>query len=387
VFPKLGKCLRSAKRKANADVGGSITAGGYGDRNVVIAMRTEQEKSFRQHLIICLGTALTICVVVELACFSLGVAPLFTPNLPLNEKMRFIREHRLGTAPIGVVSGASLALNDLDSDLLEDKESRPFINLGANGVTVRTAEHFYNEFAALYRIREVIFVAAPIEMRDTYRLDVDVPDGVFRRYVLGKMTMAEEFTYRDITGLMSYWRNWRDYHSRTAPSSMAFSKTGAVPLEIGRDTSDPRLWGGVTIEQNINCLHCVNDLAAFCRDVRSEGRPFTVVVGPIRQGVLAAIPKVRTLDADRRARIRKVAEACGASVFDVSDYMSVDDTCFANSIHLNAPGMRAMTEQFIRFRRGENIDRGTQLTCGTLDLAAGSSANQKKALAFRSVSE
>jgi hypothetical protein len=351
-------------------------------------MSTNQEQSFRRHLLVCLGTALGICAAVELTCVSLGVAPLFTPNLPLNEKMRFIREHHLGSTPIGVVSGASVALNDIDSDLLQDQEGYPFINLGANGISVPTTEAFYKDVAALYPVREVIFAASPLEMRDAYRSNVEVTDSVFRRYVLGKMTMFEEFTYRDIPGLMSYWRNWRDYHDRTAPSSMAFSKTGAVPLDINGNTADRQSWSGDTILPDITCLHCVDDLARFCKDVRAHGRPFTVVLGPIRPGVLATMPRVRAVDADRRERIRTIVKACGASLFDVTEYASLDDACFANSVHLNGHGMSAMTEQFVRYRRGEKAAQRIPLPCGGVPLVArGSIAPQAQSPAPRPGSE
>jgi hypothetical protein len=326
-------------------------------------MRSDSDKRLQRHLLVCLGTTLGICSAVELLCLSVGIAPFFTPSLAINEKMRFIRDHRLGSNPLTVVSGASVALNDLDSDLLQDEERRPFINLGANGVSVPTSERLFKRFAALYRVREVIFAASPIEMRDTYRTDIDVPDSVFRRYVQGSLTIAEEFTYRDIPGLISYWKHWPDFHTRTAPSSLAFSKTGAVPLDIYRDTSDPRIWEGDTIQQDLSCLHCVNDLANFCRDVRAEGRPFTIVVGPIRPAVLARMPKVRAISVDRLARIRAVAKDCGASLFDATDFVTLDDTCFANSIHLNAHGMSAMTALFARYRRGEPMPRGVPLRC------------------------
>ena len=203
-------------------------------------VKTDHKHSFGRHISTCLATALVICAAVELTCLSLGIAPFFTPNLPLNEKMRFLRDHRLGPAPVAVVSGASIAVNDIDSDLLEDEEKSSFVNLGANGISVPTAEQFYKQLADIYSVREVIFAASPVELRDAYRSDVQVPTPVFRRYVLGRMTMAEEFTYRDISGLMSYWKNWGDYHGRTSPSSMAFTKTGAVPLEIGPGSAEYR---------------------------------------------------------------------------------------------------------------------------------------------------
>jgi len=344
-------------------------------------MKTDHEHSFGRNIIICLATSLGLCVVVELTCLSLGIAPLFTPNLPLNEKMRFLREHRPGSAPTTVVSGASIALNDIDSDLLQDEEKRPFINLGANGISVPTSQEFYQRLADVYPVREVIFAASPIEMRDAYRSDVDVPAPVFRRYVLGRMTMAEEFTYRDISGLLSYWKNWNDYHSRTSPTSMAFTKTGAVPLEIDVGPAGPRAGISEALDLTPHCTRCMGDLAQFCGDVRAEGRPFTIVLGPVLPDVIEQNPRVRAVIADRKEQFRTVAEECNAQLFDITDYATVDDSCFANSLHLNAQGMSAMTAQLARFRRGESIPKGTTLTCGGLHLATTSVTHQGSLIA------
>jgi hypothetical protein len=350
-------------------------------------MKTEHKHSFGRNISTCLATALVICAAVELTCLSLGIAPFFTPNLPLNEKMRFLREHRLGSTPVAVVSGASIAVNDIDSDLLEDEERRSFVNLGANGISVPTSEQFYKQVADLYSVREVIFAASPVELRDAYRSDVQVPTPVFRRYVLGRMTMAEEFTYRDISGLMSYWKNWGDYHSRTSLSSMAFTKTGAVPLEIGPGSAEYRAGIAEALDLNSHCVGCMSDLAQFCRDVRGAGRPFTVVLGPVRPNVMEQNPNIRVVIADRRAQIRAVIQECNAQLFDITDYATVDNSCFANSLHLNAQGMSAMTAQFVRFRRGESIPRGTALTCGGLPLATTSGTGGQRTSTARARSD
>ena len=345
----------------------------------VTFMKNDYEHNFRRHLLICLATALAICAAVELTCVSLGVAPLFTANLPLNEKMRFLREHPPGPGPIGVISGASIALNDIDSDLLEDSEGRPFVNLGANGVSAQTSEQFYKELADLYPVREVILAASPVELRDAYRSDVQVPTAVFRRYVLGRMTMAEEFTYRDIPGLMSYWKNWRDYHSRTSPTSLEFTKTGAVPLDMGPGTAGSH--GGIdeALDLSPNCVRCVSDLARFCQDVRGAGRPFTLVLGPVRPDVIENVPKVRDVVAERRAQIRSVVQECNATLFDITEYATLDGSCFANALHLNAQGMRAMTAQFVRFRRGEPIPKGMTLSCDSSPTVRASDSSRQTA--------
>lgn len=332
-------------------------------------MTSNSKLSFGYYLLVCIGTAIGICAAVELTCYSLGVAPFFTPSAALNAKLRFLKEHPPGNAPVGLISGASVALNDIDSDLLEAAEQRPFLNFGANGISVPTSQRIYNQLSDMFTIREVIFAVDPLEMRDTYRLDVQIPDSVFRRYVSGKMTLAEEFAYRDLTGLISSWKTRRDYQTRTVPTSLMFSRTGAVPLEIGQKNADPKAWSGVTIDPDTNCRHCTDDLLEFCKEVRSQGKPFTIVLGPIRAEVLESKADVRAVVTDRRARIRQVAQACGAGLFDLSEFASVDDSCFANSVHLNARGMHAMSEYLERFRRGEPPLKGAVISCAPLPTA------------------
>jgi hypothetical protein len=218
-------------------------------------------------------------------------------------------------------------------------------------------------------VREVIFAASPVEMRDAYRSDVEVPTPVFRRYVLGRMTIAEEFTYRDISGLMSYWNNWSGYHSRTSPTSMVFTKTGAVPLDIVVGTAGPRARISEALDLSPHCTRCMSDLSQFCRAVRSRGEPFTIVLGPVLPDLIDQDPKVRAVIADRKEQFRVVAEGCNAQLFDITDYATLDDSCFANSLHLNAQGMSAMTAQLVRFRRGESISKGMNITCSGLHLA------------------
>lgn len=49
----------------------------------------------------CLVSALVLCTIVEIVCVMFGVAPLFTPNLAFNEKLRFIWAHRPESEIVG----------------------------------------------------------------------------------------------------------------------------------------------------------------------------------------------------------------------------------------------------------------------------------------------
>jgi hypothetical protein len=94
--------------------------------------------------------------------------------------------------------------------------------------------------------------------------------------------------------------------------------------------------------------------------------------------VLEENPRVRAVITDRKQQFLRIAEGCNAKLFDITDYAAVDDSCFANSLHLNSQGMTAMTAQLARFRRGDSIANGT-LTCGGgLHLATTSTTVQQR---------
>ena len=168
---------------------------------------------------------------------------------------------------------------------------------------------------------------------------------------------------------------------------MVFSKTGAVPLEIGPGTAESRAGIGEALDLNPHCVRCMSDLAQFCRDVRGAGLPFTVVLGPVRPDMIEQSPKIRAVIADRRAQIRALVQECDAQLFDVTDYASLDDSCFANTLHLNAQGMSAMTAQLVRSRRGESIPKGAALTCGGPPLATTSGTLGQRASIARARSD
>ncbi|MGA7385727.1 MAG: hypothetical protein WBW81_13855, partial [Methylocella sp.] len=71
------------------------------------------------------------------------IAPQFTANGPLNQKILFLRGIWPKNGPVTAVIGASMALNNFDSDRFESRTGASVINLGANGITLSEADSLY----------------------------------------------------------------------------------------------------------------------------------------------------------------------------------------------------------------------------------------------------
>ena len=168
---------------------------------------------------------------------------------------------------------------------------------------------------------------------------------------------------------------------------MEFTKTGAVPLDIDVRAEGPRPGISEALDLSPSCARCMDDLSQFCRNVRKEGKSFTIVLGPVLPDIVDQDPRVRAVIANRKEQFRALAKGCDAQLFDVTDFAALDDSCFANSLHLNAQGMSAMTAQLERFRRGELMSKGTSLVCGGLHLATTSGTGKQQASLVRAKSD
>jgi hypothetical protein len=321
--------------------------------------------SFARYSLVVVFTTALVYLSTEGMARYLRIAPQFVPSFAVDERLQFLKDHRPGPEPVGVVIGASMATYNVDTDLLQEVEHRPFVNLGAYGLSIRDSWLLYRNFVADFPVREVIFAVQTYEFKNFYLDSSPVSPDLFHRYVLGEMGAAEESTYRDVFGLYYYLTNWRDLRTRNSYVSVAFSKTGSVPLTIDRKDVDPQRWAASNIFAG-GCDHCMDDLAGMCREVRADGRPFALVLPPVRLDVLARRQDLRAMHEDRRVRISAVMRECGGVFFDVGESTAFDDSCFADFAHLNARGMDAMTGLLTRFRRGERVESESMVTCDVL---------------------
>jgi hypothetical protein len=290
------------------------------------------------------------------------IAPQFTGDVALNQKVMFLRGHR-PAAPVGVVVGSSMALNNLDSDMLQSADGKPWINTGIWGVSHTEMRSFYDNVRREFPVREVVIVTQFFELNDHDRNEMKMAPGLFRQYVGGRLGWAQEFSYRDVVQSLREKLGWK--HNEGDPNniqSLLYSPTGAVHVHVFAGPGGPTRPS--PFESYLgSCDHCTRSLSDFCGEVRADGKPVTFVVPPLTHASRARKQSVNQLYELGRTRIRQVGQACGARVFDAAVAADFDDSCFIDFAHLNWQGMNALTRLFLRWRQTGASSPKMAVTC------------------------
>jgi hypothetical protein len=289
------------------------------------------------------------------------IAPNFTGDRAFNQKMKYLRDHPGVHAPVAVAIGSSMALTNVDTDILQASTGEPWINLGMWGLSVKETNDVYDLFKGLFPVKEVVFATQYFELTDTDREVMTVDRDVFRDYIQGHFGWIREFAYRDLLDAMRQRIAWKSLGGNPHnPESLAFSSTGAGPIDIYDGPGGPSRWS--QFENYIgNCGSCTDNIESLCREVRSQNIPFTVFFPPLTRASLGK-PLVRKWYEFGRARARDVVARCGGSFFDAADVAEFSDNCFFDFAHLNNQGMHVLGELFVKWRR-HNIVGVTQVEC------------------------
>ncbi len=302
-----------------------------------------------------IGTLTFVFLVLSVLTFSgvrfLKVAPAFTQSFGINARLQFLKNLHLDK-PTTFVLGASVAAFNIDTDLMSEAGDTDFVNAGSYGFSIADQRTLYSILKQSHPIEDIIFVSVYYEYRSTQPDRLESPKSALGRYVKGKMTPFEEATYFQLPMLIGYFRTWDLLHGQTTAHSIAYSRTGATPLDMDVRVSDPDHLTASGLGTESFCQDCMNDLESLCEDVRADGRDFTVVLGPVQLSAIQDLQRHQDMRVDRRARIRQTVEACGGNLFDAGDFAPFEDACFADYSHLNRRGMTIFSEMLSRYMAG-----------------------------------
>lgn len=296
------------------------------------------------------------------------IAPQFTINTVVNQKLLFLKHHWPARQPVTLVIGSSMATADFDSDALQQATGHPVLNIGAPGATFPEVQIYYDVAKAVFPVRDVVIVAQFDEVRNTgSRLKID--KNVLEKYITGKMNFLQEFSYRDLWNtidILSH-KQWilKDHHNY---NNADFTMTGNVRLDVHGSAINADLWnahnlGPGDFDATGHCQGCGQSLSNLCQSARSSGHAVTIYIPPITNYIVRTRPDIARRYKWGRRVIEQVAASCGAKVFDVGEHAQFGDACFADYVHMNATGATPATHLFVDWLLGRPLPPFSSVSC------------------------
>ena len=292
------------------------------------------------------------------------IAPQFTGNLSFDQKLFFLRQHPpQADKPLTLVVGSSMALNNLDTDLITGANNGATLNLGVWGMSLHDTGKLAAQFEGLYPVDEIILSTQFFEMRDDPRTNFVISDAALQAYLSEPGPLAG-IAYRDFYQALRTRQNWpRKYANPESYMNLSFTRTGAIPLPIPHEAIDPSRWNPPEKFQSA-CVNCMKEIDTLCRKTRAQGLPFTAVMPPLTHWIRENRPEIKAIYDDRKDRLRAVLKQCNGGFFDAAAWGDFDDSCFADFAHLNAEGMKRMTSVFVDWRAGHAKRQDRPIVCG-----------------------
>ncbi|MES1989857.1 MAG: hypothetical protein V4441_02770 [Pseudomonadota bacterium] len=296
------------------------------------------------------------------------LAPQFSGNVSFDEKIKFLRdrwgalEASASNEKLTLVIGSSMALNNLNTDILSGELRRPFLNLGVWGMRTEDAQTLALQVADRLPVRAIILSTQFFEMRDEALTHFAIPDDVLSSYLRDGHLLGG-IGSRDFYKALRLRRNWtKAYSAPHAYTNVMFNNSGAVPLDINADQRDPSRWLPDQVFPTI-CVHCMDEIETTCRVVKARGIGFSVVLPPLAHWVRDKRPEVGALYEKRKIRLAAALKACQVPLFVADERADFDDSCFADFSHLNREGMREMSDMVASWLGGRQDSPRRRISC------------------------
>jgi hypothetical protein len=280
------------------------------------------------------------------------IAPRFTGNASLDQKLKFIRDNYPAGSTVGLVAGSSMAVNNVDADVLEDAQKQRFLNAGIWQASIRQTGHMIRLLAERYEIRELVLPVQFFELADDKRTRMDISDERFYDYLSRDiaLTLTEPSDILDAAATAHAWRT--TYGNPHSYEYLGFNRTGSVPLHVTQADIDP---DHKLPPQDFpsTCHDCTRPLLDICVMAARKKWPVFLIMPPLTHHVRSKRPDVNAFYENRRLLLAQVAGQCHARLFDVARYGDFEDTCFADFAHFNATGDRIAAQMFVQWKRNK----------------------------------
>jgi hypothetical protein len=277
--------------------------------------------------------------------------PIYS-HISMDTKIHFLK-HRvdLKTADT-IIIGSSLALNNINGELLEDTSSHvgKVVNLSGWHMQCPQQLPLLSRIINHGNVKRIIY--------PTQYLDFTGKNGINRRIIdqvfgyLNEDPIDTLFiilrTSKNLVTIIDRLLRWEFFTNPNTYDYLVYDRTGGSQLDMGEHNAHPTRWGNIDAhsiapvnEETLTCLKELVDLS------QTHNFDFFFVVQPFREAVIASSPELKKIMAAFDGKTKKILRNSNTYHINAHDLLNLDDSNFADKSHLNIQGSNATTKKLV----------------------------------------
>ena len=282
-------------------------------------------------------------------------APMFSNNLSLDEKFRFLRINKRLQADY-IVLGSSTGLNNVPSEAMLEhpKINGNYLNYSAWGLNMEGHLYYWNFIKEIVRPRVVII---PIDVGGFNNWEDKIPDFNYpdvKRYLNGASPLWYYFKYHksalgERIGLVLRHRKMND-----TQVSLKFDRAGGVPIHVAEESEITRKKWKDEVDAKRYTESAYEGLDKLLASLKQNGIIAVVAQQPLREHYKEGEPGLGLIK-DHWDRVSVIAEQNGAYFFNMQDILPEDPGLFSDSSHLNEWAAKEFVKELLRRMEREGI--------------------------------
>jgi hypothetical protein len=273
-------------------------------------------------------------------------------HISLDTKIHFLKHRVALDAADTIIIGSSLALNNINGELLEDTSSHvdKVVNLSAWHMQCPQQMPLLSRIISHGNVKRIIYPAQYLDFTGENGINDRIIDNVF-----GYLNEHPFDTFliilrasKNLISIINRYLSWEQFADPKTYDYLVYDRTGGSQLEMGEHNADPRRWKEIEMQTiapfNEATLTCLKELADLSQKHDIE---LLFVVQPFRKILIASSPELKKIMTAFNKRTKEILHHSNTYHLNAHQLLNLDDSNFADKSHLNIQGSNATTEAVV----------------------------------------
>jgi hypothetical protein len=278
--------------------------------------------------------------------------PIYS-HISMDTKIHFLK-HRIDLETVDtIITGSSLALNNINGEFLEDTSSHVEKVANLSGWHMQCPQQLplLTRVIDYGNVKRIIYPTQYLDFTGESGINGSIIDQVF-----GYINEDPFDTFfiilrasKNLISIIDRYLSWEQFTDPKTYDYLVYDRTGSSQLNMGEHNADPRRWKEIEThsiapfnEETLTCLKELVDLS------QKHDIDLLFVVTPFRKALIASSPDLKKIMTAFNERTKEILHYSNTYHINAHDILNLDDSNFSDKSHLNIQGSNATTEKLVK---------------------------------------